>query len=133
MSLAFWNILLNNVALILESCLSLWLPTLRNLLIISCAVSVYHSTTEKKSKLSSRDYLYAQPIRIKPIEAIRIALVKYGALKPSDKRRFLTPKEAQKLKAKWRSCKNVREFIALSKLRPRHALRLELFMDIHQK
>lgn len=63
------------------------------------------------------DHLYDPPPRHRTIEAIHDALVKAGKANPSNKRRFLNPKEADELMEKWRDCKNANEFIALAKLR----------------
>lgn len=80
-----------------------------------------------------KDHLYAPPPRHKAIETIRDALVKAGKADPSNKRRFLTPKEADKLMAKWRDCKNANEFIALAKLRQCTALSLHYFEKVRDE
>lgn len=64
-----------------------------------------------------KDHLYDPPPRYRAIEAIHDALVKAGKAHPSNKRRFLTQKEADKLMGKWRDCKNANKFIALAKIR----------------
>ena len=46
-----------------------------------------------------KDHLYDPPPRYRAIEAIHDALVKAGKAHPSNKRRFLTQKEADKLMA----------------------------------
>lgn len=80
-----------------------------------------------------KDHLYAPPPRHKAIETIRDALVKAGKADPSNKRRFLTPKEADKLMEKWRDCKNANEFIALAKLRQCTALSLHYFEKVRDE
>ena len=80
-----------------------------------------------------KDHLYDPPPRHKAIEAIHDALVKAGKAKPSNKRRFLTPKETEKLMEKWRDCKNANEFTALAKLRRCNALHFHEFERVRDK
>lgn len=80
-----------------------------------------------------KDYLYAPPRRYRTIEIIHDALVKAGKIKPSRQRRFLSPKEAQKLKTEWRECKHVSKFLALAKLRRCNFLNYQYFMNVYEE
>ncbi|ODM19216.1 hypothetical protein SI65_05833 [Aspergillus cristatus] len=78
-----------------------------------------------------KDYLYDPPRRHRTIEIIHDTLVRAGKIIPSRQRRFLNPKEAQRLKAQSRKCKHPNEFMALAKMRRCNFWRFREFMKVY--